>query len=109
MTSSLFFLLISSRQRPTDQRGDSSSAAVVFSIKSGRAKRSQHTAVTCYRYFSFLGTVFLHREFFGPVFWTRPCAGCIGKKTRTELHRLFFGSIFWTRPSGCINEKQELK
>jgi hypothetical protein len=74
-----------------------------------RAKRSQHTAVTRYRYFSCLGTVFLHRLFFGPIFWTRPCAGCIDKKTRTELHQLFFGPIFWTRLSGCINEKQELK
>jgi hypothetical protein len=32
-------------------------------IKSGRANRSQHTAVTRYRYFSCLGTVFLHRLF----------------------------------------------
>jgi hypothetical protein len=87
-------------------------------------KRSQHTAVTRYRYFSCLGTVFLHRLFFGPIFWdiwtkpycfwTRPHRGNDtwgshpGNNMRTYENRLIASShrrIFFCDPRNLVGRR----
>ena len=75
-----------------------SGSAAVFQSRRVALKRSQHAAVTRYRYFGCLGPLFLHQLFFG-----QDIVPVASIKRRTEMtadlasNFLAKRTIFWTR------------